>query len=219
MTRGFAIARAMGAAHRRPLLACACPLVLACACLGRTTCAMGRARGTSPGPAAVLAESSAKAGAQIGQPVGAAPLGSASATLKQCVTAMLQGERTATFAGEMTAIASSVRMAIQIDVQVQLPGEEVFRPVSAPGLGSWRVSDPGVKAYRYLRQVTGLTAPASYRAVVRFRWLNAKNRQIKLVERQTPRCEQPVHPSAAPGSSGRQGSPSAAAALPSSAAS
>jgi len=219
MIRGFAKATAMDAARRRLLLACACPLVLACACLARTTTAMGRAGGEPTGSAAVLGEGSAKAGGQIGQPVDAVPGGGASATLKQCLTAVLQGERTATFAGEMTAIADSVRMAIQIDVQVQLRGEEVFRPVSAPGLGSWRVSDLGVKAYRYLRQVTGLTAPASYRAVVRFRWLNARNRQIKLVERQTPRCEQPAHPSAAPGSSGRQASPSAAVALPSSAAS
>ena len=59
-----------------------------------------------------------------------------------------------------------------------MSGEAQFHTVTAPGLGAWRVSDPGVKAYRYIKQVTNLSAPASYRATVRFRWLNAKGRLI-----------------------------------------
>ena len=38
---------------------------------------------------------------------------------------------------------------------------------------------PGVKVYKYLKQVTNLAAPAFYRGVVRFRWLNAKGKLIK----------------------------------------
>ena len=53
---------------------------------------------------------------------------------------------------------------------------------------------PGVKIYKYLKQVTNLAAPASYRAAVRFRWLNAKGRADQ--ERRTAHadCEQPLTP-------------------------
>jgi hypothetical protein len=56
-----------------------------------------------------------------------------------------------------------------------------------------------VKVYRYIKQVTDLSAPAVYRAAVRFRWLNTKGKLIKGVERRTSTCVQPAG-SAAPGS-------------------
>jgi hypothetical protein len=134
----------------------------------------------------------------VGQAAGVSGSGgeapSASATLEQCVTAVAQSERSATFVGDMTAIAGTVRMAMRIDVQQQAPGETVFHTIDAPGLGVWRSSDPGVKSYRYLKQVTNLHAPAVYRAAVRFRWLNANGRPVKVVERNTPKCGQPAPP-------------------------
>ena len=90
----------------------------------------------------------------------------------------------------MTAMPGSVRMAMQIEIQVQLSAEEPFHTINAPGLGVWRGSDPGVKNYKYVRQVTNLAPPASYRALVRFRWLNAHSRLIKGAQRRTPRCVQ-----------------------------
>jgi hypothetical protein len=123
---------------------------------------------------------------------GEAPI--ASAMLEQCVTAVTQSERSATFSGEMTAIPGSARMAMRIDVQERPPGEALFHTISAPGLGVWRSSDTGVKTYRYLKQITNLAAPAVYRAAVRFHWLNANGRVIKVLERNTPRCGQPAAP-------------------------
>ncbi len=117
-----------------------------------------------------------------------------SATLEQCVTAEAEAERSATFAGEMTAITGSVRMEMRIDVLERLPEEAFFHTVSAPGLGVWRASVPGVKVYKNLNRVTDLSAPASYRAAVRFRWLNAKGRLMKAEELRTPICEQPALP-------------------------
>jgi hypothetical protein len=117
---------------------------------------------------------------------------SASATLEQCVTAVAQTERSATFSGEMTAITGTARMAMRIDVQERMPGEALFHTVSAPGLGVWRGSDPGVKIYKYVKQVTNLSSPALYRAMVRFRWLNAKGYLVRHTERLTPRCVQPA---------------------------
>jgi hypothetical protein len=134
------------------------------------------------------------ADSQIGQlgAGGSTPI--ASATLEQCVTAVVQAERSATFSGEMTAIPGTARMAMRIDVQERLPGEVLFHTVTAPGLGVWRTSDVKVKLYKYLKQVTDLSAPALYRASVHFRWLNARGHAIRRAERLTPRCDQPASP-------------------------
>jgi len=118
--------------------------------------------------------------------------GDAAATVEQCVTTGEQTDRSATFSGEMTAVTSTERMAMRIEVQERLPGEELFRTVAAPGLGVWRGSAPGVKIYQYVRQVTNLSFPADYRALVRFHWLNDKGYVIRRAERHTLQCVQPA---------------------------
>jgi hypothetical protein len=118
-----------------------------------------------------------------------------SATLEECVTAVAQSERAATFSGEMTAIAGTVRMTMRIDVEERVPGETAFHAVTAPGLGVWRSADPKVKTYKYLKQVTNLSSPASYRGFVQFRWIGDKGHVIKRAERMTTRCLQPALPS------------------------
>jgi hypothetical protein len=112
--------------------------------------------------------------------------------------AAVQAERSATFSGEMTAIAGTVRMAMRIDLEERMPGEALFHAVSAQGLGVWRAADPRVKVYKYLKQVTNLSSPASYRALVRFRWLGVKGHVLKRAERLTARCLQPAPPPEAP---------------------
>jgi hypothetical protein len=118
--------------------------------------------------------------------------GSVSATLTQCVTAVAEAERSATFAGEMSAIAGTVRMAMRVDVQVRFPPEREFRVLSVPGLGVWRSSEAKVKVFRYLKQVTNLSAPASYRASVRFRWIGAHGVTLRRALRLTRSCVQPA---------------------------
>ena len=121
-----------------------------------------------------------------------------SAALAQCVTAVPEVERSATFSGEMTAIPGTVRMAMRIDVQERMPAEAAFHTITAPGLGVWRVSDQKVRVYRYLKRVTNLHSPASYRALVRFRWLTARGHILRQAERLTPRCVQPASPAPLP---------------------
>jgi hypothetical protein len=122
---------------------------------------------------------------------------SATVALEQCVTAVDQVERSATFAGEMTAITGSARMEMRIDLLERTPQELAFHTVIAPGLGVWRFAAAGVKVYRYLKQVTNLSAPAFYKAAVRFRWLNSKGKLMKALELRTPRCQQPAPPATA----------------------
>jgi hypothetical protein len=158
--------------------------------------ALARALTTLLATGGVLALVCGVAGAQTGDTAGSGTPtpGATAAALEQCVTSVVQSERSATFMGEMTAITGTSKMSMRIDVQERAAGESEYRVLSAPGLGVWRAADPKVKVYKYLKQVTNLTAPASYRALVRFRWIGAKGRVIRRGERLTPRCLQPATP-------------------------
>jgi hypothetical protein len=115
----------------------------------------------------------------------------AAATLEQCLTAVDPTARSATFNGQMSAVAGTRRMAMQMTVEQQDPGEVAFHTLSAASSGGWRRSEAGVKIYKYVRQVTDLPAPGAFRAIVQFRWLGEKGRVIKRAIRRTPVCVQP----------------------------
>jgi hypothetical protein len=117
-----------------------------------------------------------------------------SVTLEQCATSTVQAERSATFTAQMTATGATQRMGMRIELQQHVRGEAGFHAIVAPGLGVWRSSEPGVKIYKYVKQVTNLGAPAAYRAVVHFRWLGDRGRVLKHAELHTPRCLQPALP-------------------------
>lgn len=156
---------------RRRLLALACGLALLPAALA------GSARGQIVGKGA--------------DALGIGNSAPDSASLVQCLTTGEQAERSATFAGEMSAIAGATRMSMRIELLERMPGEMGYRTVAAPGLGVWRSSDPGVGVYRYVKQVTNLSAPADYKALVSFRWQSPRGRVLRREERRTRRCSQP----------------------------
>jgi len=179
-------------ACKRPVLglvlAAGAWLALSSAALGGTAAAA-----SSPGVPQSVASG---AGAVDNESGTSTPKPIASATLTQCATAtMPQTERSATFAGEMTAIPGSARMQMRVDLEERIPGEPQYRTVNDPALGVWHGSAPGVKVFTHIQQVTNLSAPAAYRGVVRFRWVNAKGRTIKAEQLSTARCEQPAPPS------------------------
>lgn len=120
----------------------------------------------------------------------ASPLDAASLT--QCLTTGEPAERAATFSGEMTMIAGASRMSMRIDLLERMPGETSYHAVAAPGLGVWRASVPGVGIYKYVKQVTNLSAPADYRGLVSFRWQGPHGRVLKHDERRTRKCSQPA---------------------------
>ena len=153
---------------RRLLLALACGLL----CWAAT--AMGSAR------------------AQVTPPVDGTSPSPDSASLVQCLTATEPAERSATFAGEMTMIPGATRMSMRIELLERTPGETGYHPVLAPSVGAWRTADPGVKSYKHLEQVTNLSAPAYYRALITFRWQGPHGRLVRREERRSPRCVQPA---------------------------
>lgn len=126
-----------------------------------------------------------------GQPGAPSAPSLASATLEQCVPAVDAAARSATFNGQMSIVPGTRRMAMQIVVQEEAPGDAAFRTLVAAGSSGWRRSEAGVKIYKYVRQVTDLPAPGAFRAIVLFRWIGDKGRVIKRTVRRTPVCVQP----------------------------
>jgi hypothetical protein len=167
---------------------CLSPALACVACVSALALAPVAIAGTAAPSSPLATSQSAQSGGAIGRPA-------VSATVEQCATALTQSERSATFAGEMTTIVGAARMEMRIDLLERAPEEMLYRTVSAPGLGVWRVSADGVRTFKSIQQVTNLSAPAFYRGAVRFRWLSAKGRVIKQEELRTPRCEQPLMPS------------------------
>jgi hypothetical protein len=192
---------------RRPTVALATAIAVAVPWLTVSPAAMG---GTAPATAAATTTPATTAATGTGS-LPATP--AASATLTQCATATIpQNERAATFSGEMTAIPGTARMEIRIGLEERIPGELEFRTVTAPGLGVWHSSAAGVKIFTHIQQVTNLSAPAFYRGVLRFRWLNDKGHTIKSEELRTARCEQPAAPTTGGAGTGTTGTTTAAAA-------
>lgn len=118
--------------------------------------------------------------------------GDYSVTVEQCVSSSVQAERSATFVVQMVATAPTQKMAMKINLEERLRSEPEYRVVSAPGFGVWRPSEPGVKIYKYVKQVTNLTAPVVYRVAVKFRWVGDKGKVIKRADLHSSRCFQPT---------------------------
>jgi hypothetical protein len=119
------------------------------------------------------------------------PAPALSANVEQCVTAATQADRSVTFTGQMETIAGAHRMAMEMVVQEHDPGEVGFHTLTAAGPGMWQRSEVGLKIYKYVRQVTDLPAPADFRAIVQYRWLDAKGHVLRTTARRTPVCHEP----------------------------
>lgn len=117
------------------------------------------------------------------------------ALLEKCVTAATQLERYATFAGRMLALPGTTSMSIRIDIEERPQGQTAFRRsegAGTSGLASWRSSEPGVKIFKDVKQVTNLDAPVDYRAAVHFRWIGSKGVLIKREVLHTSVCHEPA---------------------------
>jgi CARDB protein len=112
------------------------------------------------------------------------------AGLDSCHTGAGPLDRYAVFSAQMGSLPQSAKMQVRFDLQVSVGGGK-FRGVRAPGLGGWRSSAPGVDIFRYRKQVANLQPGATYRALVRFRWLNDGAKALQSSSRKTKSCKQP----------------------------
>ncbi|MDX6642115.1 MAG: hypothetical protein QOD76_77, partial [Solirubrobacteraceae bacterium] len=114
------------------------------------------------------------------------------ATLVACHFALPQAERFAVFGGSMASMRNGKdRLQMRFDVYRRVPGSSAWQRIQALGLGSWNKADAGVTRYRFRQKVENLPAPSFYRAVVRFRWLNAAGKVFARTKRTTAPCFEP----------------------------
>jgi len=113
----------------------------------------------------------------------------ASVELSACVPR----DRAAEFEAHMDGIKDAARMKMRFTLQARKAGKKAYRRVAAPGFSDWTTADPGTSRYAFTRRVEGLLGPARYRAMVRFKWLDAHGRVIRSARRFSKSCRQPDH--------------------------
>jgi hypothetical protein len=115
----------------------------------------------------------------------------ASVKLVDCVPALDPQDRTATFEARVRPTLGTDRMQVRFTLQVREGALAAWHRVVAAGLDQWLTSAPGVSRYSYSKTVRNLSAPAAYRTLVRFRWLDADG-AVQARSRATSRtCRQP----------------------------
>jgi hypothetical protein len=116
-----------------------------------------------------------------------------SAKITTCTTGPDDASRAAAFTGSMPAAAQTKRMQMRfVLIQRAGPGPKgLFKKIVVPGWGGWEKSDPGRQGFVFTKRVEALTAPAAYRAVITFRWFDAKGHVQRSATRTTQPCEQP----------------------------
>lgn len=143
----------------------------------------------SIGPLA-LAWLLAGAGAAVAQRSAQTP--PLAAVLEACETSPLPAQRVATFAGSMPAIDGAVRMQMRFELQRRRPAQRHWRAVrGAQSFNVWETADRGRAGFVFHKRVDGLQVPASYRAIVRFRWRRANGTVVRRERRTTRACKQP----------------------------
>ncbi len=156
-----------------------------------------RAAAVSISAAGVLAAAAVPALATGGaNPPGSGPTsipGRVTATLTACHTAADLPDRYATFAAQIVATAQTQQMSLRLQLYEHTPGTPGYRLLTGvPGFGVWESSAAGIGVFNYSQEVTSLTAPASFRVQVGYRWLDGEHHVIRRATRTTVSCVQPA---------------------------
>jgi CARDB len=122
----------------------------------------------------------------------ALPAASDAATVRvaDCVPSLDPAVRSATFEARVSAVRKTDRMQVRFTLQVRDEALRRWRTLAVPGFDEWLTSEPGVRRYSYSKTVTNLAAPASYRTIVRFRWLDPEGEAIRRDRATSARCRQ-----------------------------
>ena len=115
----------------------------------------------------------------------------ARAVVSSCQRGPDATDRAGVFTGSMRRIAGAERMQMRFALQARTPDLPHWTGVAATGFGTWVSAAPGVSRYVYTKRVQGLLAPASYRVLVRFRWLDAGGALLAHALDTSGSCRQP----------------------------
>jgi hypothetical protein len=97
-------------------------------------------------------------------------------------------DASALFVAHMRRTRSTARMWLRFKLLEK--SDLGFHPLKAPGLGRWRKSKPGVRAFAYKQAVRGLEAGSLYKAQVDFRWYDGAGRLVGTALRRSAPCRQ-----------------------------
>jgi CARDB len=115
----------------------------------------------------------------------------ARAVLADCQKSTDVAGRVAVFEGRMRAWRHSDRLQMRFRLESRTPDAPAWRQVDAPGFGQRQSASRGVQRFIYDKRVERLLAPAGYRAVVRFRWLDAAGHTVGRAKRISAVCHEP----------------------------
>ena len=107
-----------------------------------------------------------------------------------CRSALDPLGRAAAWEGSMRSMPGAARLQMRFSLQTIDPGDERWRAVDVPGWGTWQSADPGKAGYVVVKRIENLAAPARYRTLVRFRWLDVRGRTLATVRRTSSSCRQ-----------------------------
>jgi hypothetical protein len=111
----------------------------------------------------------------------------AKATLVSCD----REAREAVFEGRVLTVKRAARMQLRFTLQALTPDDTRWRKIDADGFATWITVPPAFAKYSYDKTVEDLLAPASYRAVVDFRWRDRRGRTMRTEKAISPVCRQP----------------------------
>jgi hypothetical protein len=95
----------------------------------------------------------------------------------------------AVFHARMRRLEETYRMGMHFTL-LERTGESGFAAVSAPGLGRWRRSRPGVSVFGYRQGVRNLRANSVYQMRVDFRWYTREGDVEDQARRRSSACRQ-----------------------------
>lgn len=116
---------------------------------------------------------------------------SARALVSSCERGLEEADRAAEFEGQMRRVAGASRMQMRFTLQARTPDTGKWSGLTAPGFGNWVGSAAGTSRYVYTKRIEDLLAPASYRVLVRFRWLDSGGDVIQRAKDYSSTCRQP----------------------------
>jgi hypothetical protein len=111
-----------------------------------------------------------------------------SATVTACVSGATPALRSANFRAEIQAVPGARTLAVSFSLFQRTTLAGGWVAVSAPGFNVWQHSTAGIGSFTANENVVDLPAPAAFRALVHFRWLDRRHHVVRRDERVTPNC-------------------------------
>lgn len=112
-------------------------------------------------------------------------------TMTRCDKGLTPDARAVVFEGRVSAVHGARKMQLRFTLQAKTPDDPTWRKVTADGFGTWITAPRGLGRYLYDKTVDNLLAPASYRAVVDFRWRDARGHTIRTTHATSRACKMP----------------------------